>query len=635
MPDLTCSNNIDTFMSGGVLALPDVGIRVGATTPVEMTGSEGALTIAARGTDKDIILDPSGKGCVKFPSVDGATCADLRVAFTHAGSQTWPASLVLGNGGTLLTHGLPNPIDPIDGMLDQLYEWNGTQNVIIGIDAGLANSSGNNNTFVGAAAGKVNSIGTQNTFIGCVAGFKATTSYHNTFIGAFAGWDHEEGHYNVMVGTDCGLYAKGGTHCTFVGSGAGQWNEPANVLDPGPPIVTDHHGDFNTYIGAVAGQQNRSGQTNTAVGFAALNACLTGTFNTVVGANSLALATVAHENTALGQGTLGAMTEGNYNVAIGLQALGTETISEGNVAVGHRALFDQRNNNTYYGHNTAIGYNTGRGIVTGTDNTIIGARVTGLAPGLSNNIIIADGTGNQRINVDGTGKVGMGIAAPTAALHVVTGTGVSMAQILHNPASPVASIYAMLKNAGAEWLYGIGYAGPTSKDFFIFDSQNGKVGLHLSEAIVDNGHNLILGNFDNRAARLQSTATTIMQIAAYYDPVNYMGIYVDSAGIATFTGSSGLGGAFAKIHLGHLTVVTDSTEATTAGVGALRCFGGIQAEKKIITATSMTTGSPAGTTPTAFRVGRALAVTPTSPNRTIELEIDGTIYYLHAKTTNN
>lgn len=46
-------------------------------------------------------------------------------------------------------------------------------------------------------------------------------------------------------------------------------------------------------------------------------------------------------------------------------------------------------------------------------------------------------------------------------------------------------------------------------------------------------------------------------------------------------------------------------------------------------------GSPSGGTAKPFKVGNAATVSPTSPNRTIEMEIAGTTYYLHAKTTNN
>ncbi len=47
------------------------------------------------------------------------------------------------------------------------------------------------------------------------------------------------------------------------------------------------------------------------------------------------------------------------------------------------------------------------------------------------------------------------------------------------------------------------------------------------------------------------------------------------------------------------------------------------------------TGAPSGGTAKPFKVGAAATVSPTAPDRTIEIEIDGTTYYLHAKTTND
>lgn len=74
--------------------------------------------------------------------------------------------------------------------------------------------------------------------------------------------------------------------------------------------------------------------------------------------------------------------------------------------------------NTTGSKNTAIGYNTALGITTGSSNTVIGSNVTGLAAGLSNNIILADGDGNRRINVTSTGAVGIGTTTPNYMLEV-------------------------------------------------------------------------------------------------------------------------------------------------------------------------------------------------------------------------
>jgi hypothetical protein len=47
------------------------------------------------------------------------------------------------------------------------------------------------------------------------------------------------------------------------------------------------------------------------------------------------------------------------------------------------------------------------------------------------------------------------------------------------------------------------------------------------------------------------------------------------------------------------------------------------------------TSAPPGGTANDWRLGTVATVSPTSPNRTIEVSIGGTIYYIHAKTTNN
>jgi hypothetical protein len=55
----------------------------------------------------------------------------------------------------------------------------------------------------------------------------------------------------------------------------------------------------------------------------------------------------------------------------------------------------------------------------------------------------------------------------------------------------------------------------------------------------------------------------------------------------------------------------------------------------ITTTGSVTTAAPTGGTAAAWKLGTVASVTPTSPDRTIEVDIGGTIYYLHAKTTND
>jgi len=61
----------------------------------------------------------------------------------------------------------------------------------------------------------------------------------------------------------------------------------------------------------------------------------------------------------------------------------------------------------------------------------------------------------------------------------------------------------------------------------------------------------------------------------------------------------------------------------------------LQVSGAIYNTTTITTGAPTSGSAKPWRLGEAATVSPTSPNRTIRVEIDGTVYYIHAKTTND
>jgi hypothetical protein len=185
------------------------------------------------------------------------------------------------------------------------------------------------------------------------------------------------------------------------------------------------------FIGNIISNGGGGIQSNTAFGQGSLSSNTTGNSNTALGYNSLASNIIGSANTAYGFLSLGSNTTGNFNVAIGTFALQANTSGSGNTAVGQDTLYGNTtgvgntvlgcatlSNNTSGNYNVAIGYNTGLGITTGGSNTIIGSNVTGLSATLSNNIIISDGNGNRRINVDNTGNIGIGTTAPTSKLHI-------------------------------------------------------------------------------------------------------------------------------------------------------------------------------------------------------------------------
>jgi len=209
---------------------------------------------------------------------------------------------------------------------------------------------------------------------------------------------------------------------TLFGYRAGGVNTGTNVAAFGTGALQANNGFFNTAMGASALQVNNDGFFNTAVGARSLVANTSGYSNTAVGSNALTSNTAGFGNTAMGDGVMTFNATGNNNTGIGNSALAMNTTASQNTALGASALTENTtgSNNTAFGtsagtHNTSgsnniyIGYNSGLGLVTGNNNTIIGTNVSGLPSSLSNNIILADGSGNKRLQFDGAGNLNVAL----------------------------------------------------------------------------------------------------------------------------------------------------------------------------------------------------------------------------------
>jgi hypothetical protein len=177
---------------------------------------------------------------------------------------------------------------------------------------------------------------------------------------------------------------------------------------------------YNLAVGTNALAAATSSSYNLAIGQGALANNSTGTDNTALGVSALLNNTVGYSNTALGHFAEQQNIDGAYNTAVGEGSLQNNNHGSFNTVLGYAAGNSVQNTlNT--GANTLIGYNTGSGLIDGTKNTIIGANVSISSSTLSNNIILADGAGNQRLTIDQTGKVGIGTSSPIATLHIATG----------------------------------------------------------------------------------------------------------------------------------------------------------------------------------------------------------------------
>ncbi len=241
------------------------------------------------------------------------------------------------------------------------------------------------------------------------------------------------------------LYSHADDYNTMVGQGAliSLTSGEENIAIGVDALTSTTDGASNIAIGYTAGYSNIGGIDNVAIGSESFYSNTTGDNNTAVGTNTLYANTTGDNNTAIGRGSLSGNVAGDMNTSIGSLAGNTIVSADGT------------------GANTIVGYSTGLGITTGVNNTIIGANVTGLGTTLSNNIILADGAGNRRINVDNNGRVGININDPDSVLHIyedTTETGIQAGLTIEQDGTGDA-ITQYLLSGGQRWVTGLDNSG--------------------------------------------------------------------------------------------------------------------------------------------------------------------------------
>jgi hypothetical protein len=289
----------------------------------------------------------------------------------------------------------------------------GIGNAFFGTNSGISNTTGSNNSFFGTLAGNSNSTANSNSFFGAATGFSNTTGTSNSFFGSNAGSTNTTGSNNSFFGTSAGGANTTGGFNTFVGYIAGQMNTT---------------GTNNAFFGYQAGQKNSTASNNAFFGNAAGPINTTGTFNSFFGSGAGLSNETGSNNSFFGTES-GLNSTGADNSFFGVRAGLNNLGGIANTFVGINA----GDTNTEGDNNTAIGRDADVGSNNLTNATAIGAR----AQVTQNNSLVL-GSVNGINGATASVNVGIGTTAPTRALDVRDGTGLSGHIQIGAPSTTVA-----------------------------------------------------------------------------------------------------------------------------------------------------------------------------------------------------
>lgn len=160
-------------------------------------------------------------------------------------------------------------------------------------------------------------------------------------------------------------------------------------------LLVNESGWYNIAIGEEAMKANTTGDTNIAVGYSGLRFNTSGYANIGIGYTALYSNTTANANVAIGFESGYSLTTGHNNTLVG-----TSTMPWGSTGIQNTCLGSTAGENNTGSNNTLVGYRAGVSLSSGSGNTIIGANATGVTSTLTNNVIIANGTGAVKAQND-------------------------------------------------------------------------------------------------------------------------------------------------------------------------------------------------------------------------------------------
>jgi hypothetical protein len=248
----------------------------------------------------------------------------------------------------------------------------------------------------------------------------------------------------------------------------------------------------NTAVGASALTGNTSGASNSSLGYQALYSNTTASYNTAVGYQAGYSNTTGTNNTFIGQ-VAGRQGNGTYNTFIG----------------------DTAGYNTSGTLNALIGQGAGYLITSGSKNTVLGS-YSGNQGGLdirtsSNNVVLSDGDGNPRIQIESSGNI-QSLGGCYRSLTLYTGSGVTgTSPTLNLPLRAMGYIQVFGIGAATErmTMYAFTDCGPTSIPVAITQVQTSGFNLTFTITTVNNLGGFTVSWSGSNSANITVTATYI------------------------------------------------------------------------------------------------------------------------------
>lgn len=317
--------------------------------------------------------------------------------------------------------------------------------------------------------------------------------------------------FTILTLLGLAITANAQTDNTFFGENTGAGNTGNFNLGIGKNALSENTGNSNVGVGMKV-LSFSSGGFNCALGNEALALNSSGTLNVAFGTRTLFNNNSGYRNVAVGHRTLEANNDGSNNTGIGYGAL-LFNVGSNNVAVGSstpRNLLTG-DNNVFVGTESAIN------LLHGSNNVMLGNRVTlergASTPFLAGNdtsksIIIADGTGAQRIFISKNGSTGIGLGnnvIPTNKLDVKGGVVIGKN---YTPDGYDGGEVAPTSGLLVEGKVGIGTASPNNK-LEITQGTNGNSGLRFTN-LTSNFNNVTVQT-GNKFLSVNATGDVVLQ----------------------------------------------------------------------------------------------------------------------------